>query len=404
MAGNTRGQTSLRDQANPSQQTPSPQADNTAISAFSTQMTQMNAQMNAHMAQMTAMMNAMSTRMEVLEARSRSPTPTPQTTTPQPTASHTTPQATQPATQGEDKRWRPEEVGYFDGTGDVIAFTDRLYSTASQKGVKLVQGNLVSVLQATAFNWYHYELDKDTKGIYNLNTRIDPWCEALIKRFGPTHSQLMTQLEACQYTRKDAAEKKDATAYIQDVMRITKGLNWAQKDGLMTAFHHFEAGLQRDLDPPEQGDLTEFIKQVQLRQSAWYSVYSSFGKSRPPDPHPPPRQSRPYQPYQQYRQQPPQQQYRPPQQPPQQYDRQPRPPAYPPNPKPAVYWANQEEDDWEYDPPSDSYHAYPSFQPPGHTPRRYGNTHDGGGTEAMANWASAGEDHRCNHEGCTHYH
>ena len=385
-----------------------PPTDNTALS---TQMEQMNTQMSAQMAQLTAMMTAMNARMEALETRSRSPTPTPQTA-PQTTVPQTTPQATQPATQGEDKRWRPEEVGYFDGTGDVFAFTDRLYSTASQKTVKLVQGNLVSVLQSTAFNWYHYELSQETKGTYNLNTRIDPWCDALIKRFGPTHSQLMTQLEACQYTRKDAAEKKDATAYIQEVMRITKGLDWAQKDGLMTAFHHFEAGLQRDLDPPgtSKEALTEFIKQVQLRQSAWYAVYSSFGKPRPPDSrsHQMPYQARPQQQYRQY-QPPQQQQYRqnqpsqqPHYQPPQQHDRPPRP-SYPPNPKPAVYWAD-EDDDWEYDPPTHSYHAYPTFQPPGYTPRRYGNTHDGGGTEAMANWASAAEDHRCNHEGCTHYH
>ena len=181
--------------------------------------------------------------MEALEARSRPPTPTPQTTTPQPTEQTTTPQAIQPATQGEDKRWRPEEVGYFDGTGDVFAFTDRLTSITTHKGVKLVQSNLVTVLQATAFNWYHYEVPKDKKDMHNRNVSIKPWCKALIERFGPTYSQLMTQLEACQYTRKDAAEKKDATAYIQEVMRITKGLNWAQKDGLMTAFHHFEAGL-----------------------------------------------------------------------------------------------------------------------------------------------------------------
>ena len=184
----------------------------------------------------------------------------------------------------------------------MFTFTDRFTSVATRKGVKLVQTNLVSVLQSTAFNWYHYELSKGMKDIHNMNTRIDPRCEALIKRFGPTHSQLMTQSEACQYTRKDAAEKKDATAYIQDIMRITKGLNWAQKDGLMTAFHHFEAGLQRDLDPPE--DLAESVKQLQLRQSAWYAVCSAFGKPRPPDPpptsHQTPHQARPP-PYQQYR-------------------------------------------------------------------------------------------------------
>ncbi|KAF6238417.1 hypothetical protein HO173_003384 [Letharia columbiana] len=251
MAGNTRGQTSLQQTA------PPPQPDNTAISALSTQMAQMNTQM-------TAMMNAMNVRMEALEARSRSPTPTPQT-------------APQPETipPEADKRWRPKEVGYFDGTGDVYAFTDRLRSTASQKGVKLVQTNLVSVLKLTAFNWYQYEVLDNTKGVYNLNLSIKPWCTALIERFSPTHSELMTQLEACQYTRKDAAEKKDATAYIQDVMRITKGLNWVQKDGLMTAFHHFEAGLQRDLNPPNAG-LTEISVGVSsLSQLASSALLSS---------------------------------------------------------------------------------------------------------------------------------
>ena len=54
-------------------------------------------------------------------------------------------------------------------------------------------------------------------------------------------------------------------------MRITEGLKWKQEDGLMTVFHHLEAGLQRDLDLPGQGVLPEFIKQVQLRRSAWYA-------------------------------------------------------------------------------------------------------------------------------------
>ena len=71
-----------------------------------------------------------------------------------------------------------------------------------------------------------------------------------------------------------------------------------------------------------------------------------------------------------------------------------------------AYFGDPDDDDeeWQYDAPTDSYHAAPTFQPPGHTPRRYGNTHDGGGREARANWASVGDDHRCNHEGCTHYH
>ena len=186
----------------------------------------------------------------------------------------------------------------------MIAFTDRLTSIATHKIVKLFQTNLVSVLQSTAFNWYQCEVADDTKWGYNSIKSIEPWCKALIERFGPLRSQLITQLEACQETRKDTTEKKEATAYIQDVMRITKGLEWKQEDGLMTAFYHLEAGLQRDLDPPNAG-LIEIIKQVQLRQAAWHLVHSAFGKQGPPDPpprsHQMPHQSRPHQPYQQYR-------------------------------------------------------------------------------------------------------
>ena len=251
MAGNTRGQKAA-EQSNPAPAT----SDNTAVMAQLTLMTEM----------MTAMRSDLTTvtlEVEALKATSRPSTPGGQTTTPQITAPQTTSQATQPASQGEDKRWRPDEIGYFDGTGDVFAFTDRLQSTTSQKTVKLVQTHLVSVLRLTAFNWYQYELANVTKWALNSSDSINPWCQALIERFGPTHAELMTQLEACRYTRKDAADKKDATVYIQDIMRIGKGLGWNQQDGLMTAFHHFEAGLQRDLDPP--AGLTQFIKQVQLR-------------------------------------------------------------------------------------------------------------------------------------------
>ena len=346
-------------------------------------------------------------RMNAKIERSRPSSPTQQNPTPQ-----TTPQAvpvTQPAAVvSDDKRWRPEEIGYFDGTGDVIAFTDRLRSIAASKSVRLIQTNLVTLFQdtpaGTSFGWYHYELSRDTKDALNRFATIEPWCLALIERFGKSHAELMTQLEETQYTRRDAANKKDATAYIQSILRITNGLKWPQRDGLMTAFHHFEAGLQRDLNPPNGDDLTAFIKQVQLRQAAWYQVYSTFGKSRPPNPFAAPNHIQPRQ----------QQPTRPPYRPPQTNPYRPTNPYHPQQlhqvtsqQQPKVYWADQEEEEeeWIYDAPADSYHVNAAVaHPPGHTPRRQGNTHDGGyGNEAMANWANAGDGHRCSQEGCTHY-
>ena len=108
----------------------------------------------------------------------------------------------------------------------MFAFTDRIASIAELKGSKLIQTNLVTVLKGVAFNWYHYELTNVVKWALNTSDSINPWCQALIERFRPTQSELLSQLELTRYTRKDAVNKKDATAYIQDLMRISKGLDW----------------------------------------------------------------------------------------------------------------------------------------------------------------------------------
>ena len=41
-----------------------------------------------------------------------------------------------------DKRWRPDDIGEFDGTGDVYAFVDRIRSIADLKGHHHVQFRL----------------------------------------------------------------------------------------------------------------------------------------------------------------------------------------------------------------------------------------------------------------------
>ena len=163
------------------------------------------------------------------ELRARPVTPNP-TLQPTPQANQTTqPITVQPAVES-DKRWRPEEIGSFDGTGDadVYAFTDRLASIAELNPPKLVQINLVTLLKDTAFNWYHYERANETKWALNASTSIDSWYQALIRRFRSIHSDRIGQLETCRYTRKDASKKKDATGYIQEVMRsprISSGPN-----------------------------------------------------------------------------------------------------------------------------------------------------------------------------------
>ena len=102
----------------------------------------------------------------------------------------------QPGQEDKDKRWRPEEIGEFDGTGDVTAFIDRIKTVASHKSVRLVQTNIVTLLKKKAFNWYHYESENHVQMGLNKSTSIDPWCQALNNRFRPNYRELMIQLES----------------------------------------------------------------------------------------------------------------------------------------------------------------------------------------------------------------
>ena len=162
------------------------------------------------------MLYALKERMHTKQdARSRpsSPSPVQQTASPQMTP-HTpqmTPQASQlqasptsPTSptiisisqpgEPEDKRWRLEEIGEIDGTVNVQAFVGRIRSVATHKGQRLVQTHLETVLKELAFNWYRYEHTDGDKLRLHRATKTESWCTALLKRFGPRHTDLFTQL------------------------------------------------------------------------------------------------------------------------------------------------------------------------------------------------------------------
>ena len=130
---------------------------------------------------------------------------------------------------------------------------------------------------------------------------------------------------------------------------------------------------------------------MHLRQQGWFQIYATYDSkslaSRPPSylsSRSLSQQSQPYRtPY--------------------------RSLAPPPGPSPQsrVYWADEEKNNYIYNASLDAYITAPGYEPhpAGHTPRRLGNTHDGQrGAEAEANWASADQNHRCTHQGYTHYH
>ena len=163
MAPNTRDQTKQQQQASDQldQPNPTPEAPVTmgALQAM------MNSFKDSFKLEMRAMKDEMRDEMnsKIAELRSRSSSPTPPapptpqqlSTPPQSTQSAAQPITVQPAASlSEDKRWRPEEIGQFDGTGDVIVFVDRIRSVVTLKAPKIVQANLITLLKDVAFNWY----------------------------------------------------------------------------------------------------------------------------------------------------------------------------------------------------------------------------------------------------------
>ena len=351
----------------------------------------------------------------------------------QPNTSQSSPHDEQPppADDTTTARWRGEELGTFDpAVDDVYTFTDRMHQVAGLRGHLLVQLNVSLQLKGLAKSWYEMELGPSDKAMLCEARSIHAWVNALIQRFRPAAADVLHQLEKAYYTRNDAAAKKDPVAFLHEILRLTRHDNRPDHERLTIAYIHFESQLRISLIAPRYDtSISEFIEQLEGKKHAWYETYYLFGKRKdyfPSDPapsqqgndqRPPQRQQWSRNSQQQWpRNSGAQQQWPrntvlqptnstpPPNRGPQQQQR-----LLPAPPGANAYFGDpqheqDDDDEWQYDPPTDSYVAAPTFQPPGHTPRRYGNTHDGGGREAQANWASAGDDHRCTHDGCTHYH
>ncbi|KAM0801511.1 hypothetical protein BDR22DRAFT_888412 [Usnea florida] len=297
---------------------------------------------------------------------------------------------------------RAEEVGYFDpeyqqehgslngpvvNAGeyvfykDVYIFTDRLKDLAVQRGEADIKAVIALCLRGSALMWYYLELTELERGLLR-DANLDHWYTTLIKRFKTRTAVALSQLVGQTYTLNDILYASPR-AFIQHMLHLAKSAEMHSTHNQLTLiWNQFAVNLRRDLpEPTPSTTVGQFMDQVDSKTAIWLEMAQKQQRQR----------SQPAAPNCNGNDQRSQRQQQWPRNPAQQQ-------------KAHFVDPHEQEEDWEYDPPSDSYHAAPSFQPPGHTPRHYGNTHDSGGGEAQANWASAGEDHRCTHKGCTHYH
>ena len=297
-------------------------------------------------------------------------------------------------------------MGTFDPTkDDVYTFTDRVYRLATLRGHKLIQNNLSLQLLGAAKTWYEVEMNDVTRRVLCEAPSVQNWVDALILRFKPSPAIILQKLNKAEYTRSDAANQKDPVLFFDEILTLTRHDNRPDYERSTIAYIRFESQLRMTLNAPQNGStIQDFIDQLEGKKEAWYQAYHNFGKKTTFPSNPAPNQHA-------YGQRAPgsgqTNPYRPPARP--TYPNQRQIINGPPQqPSQQAYWGEEDQNEWVYDPPTDTYHvasAYPATHGPGHTPRRYGNTHDGDyGTEAQANWTAAGEEHRCSHQGCTHYH
>ena len=193
--------------------------------------------------------------------------------------------------------------------------------------------------------------------------------------------------------------KKSAVKYVQDVLVITNQLGYSFADGLQHVYDFFHVNFRVSLARPlfEITDIGPYMQHLRDVQLMWFEVYQNFNVRFPDR----------YQPMGYQQRQPPPRLIKALPAPPFHFGITNKPNAYMAEAEPdavtAVYFTDFTRQDYEYDDVADVYVAVeirqPFHQPPGHTPRRWGNIHDG-----KIGWENAGTQHRCGEQGCTHYH
>ena len=113
--------------------------------------------------------------------------------------------ATNAPIKAPPERFRADEIGFFDDSGDPYLYAARLREVAlAKENPRYVLNNLSVLLTGQAFNWLMYELADGHRLLLTNQQSVEPFCEALIDRFAKQRSQLLEELRATRYTHQDA--------------------------------------------------------------------------------------------------------------------------------------------------------------------------------------------------------
>ena len=223
----------------------------------------------------------------------------------------------------------------------------------------------------------------------------------MFARFQTNRLSLLVKLKQFDYAKKNAAIKKSFVKYVQNVLVIISQIKYSLTDGFQYFYDFFYVNLKVNLIKQffEITDIKFYIQHFRDVQLMWFEIYQNFNVRFPNR----------YQPmgYQQRHPFPRLMKTLP--VPLTHFGITNKPNAYivetKSDPITTVYFTDFAGQNYEYDDVVDVYMVVeipqPFHQPPGHIPRRWRNTHDGG---EKTGWENAGGQHRCNEQNCTHYH
>ena len=198
---------------------------------------------------------------------------------------------------GEDNRFRPEEIGYFNPylevsssapAGDITnigdktfyrnvhLFVDAFKDVASTKSSGLVRRNLNKCLRGGAQDWWIGTLSDVEREYVREGHGLERWERFLFRRFKRTQSSALKALEEDHYTIDDARQGRETAQFVSAVVRNAKDAGISTTSAQLTfAWNKIHPDLRGYIRrPSERTTMTDFIDELEDMKEVWHDKYA----------------------------------------------------------------------------------------------------------------------------------
>ena len=203
----------------------------------------------------------------------------------------------------EDRRFNPEEVGFFDpflvvkdseDDGEVVNFGNKTYyrnvhlfidafkDVDESKDSGVVRRNLNKCLRGAAQEWYIGQLTRDERQDMKDGRGVKRWEKALLRRFRKTQSSALKALDNERYTVKDARNNKQTSEFVTRIIRHAKDADIMTTSAQLTyAWNKLDPDLRGFIKRPKPTTtVTDFMEEMEDMMEVWHDKYAKQPESR----------------------------------------------------------------------------------------------------------------------------